>query len=510
MNYSSINNLLDAAMRAEASKDYFLARKELASAIHLVKEINVDKKPPTPIDPTWFERMAGWSGNLNQPEVGLIYLQRAKEALRLSTKTASKQQAGKDEEKWMEIHRYLFQFSCGLKKHRVARKYHDLFMASKAGLKEKIKYSFLMLEMLIKLQIWEEAKQLLEKLDNMIDKKTAEEVTVDKDWQTDALYQRDKFASFYYLGVADYDNGFACYEHRHQKNFEKYFMFKPHHHATPRWQGEPLEGLLKGKALLVAAEQGFGDVVMFCRFLPLLKKLAGSVVLQMPQSLIPLLSASPCCAGITLIDNRATPPPIGAWVLIQSLPFFIAKFLGQDALLPFYQRSAPYLAVNNPMPAHLSLPKTAGKKNVGIVWATNVQGHEWQTRTLHLKQFLPLLRLANINVVSLQVGEASQEIEKDNLSPFITNGALRITNFADTAYFINQLDILVSVDTVVSHVSGGLMKPTLVIVPKKNDWRWGRTNESFWYPGSHQVIRQSQDGQWQDVMATVVDKIKQL
>ncbi|MDI9313361.1 MAG: hypothetical protein QM529_01610 [Hydrotalea sp.] len=491
---NDIAQLLKAANAAANAQDFFAARHHLAQAINLLHAAPADKNT-APLYNEWFERMASWSAELNDPIVGLIYLQCLAKTDALATP---------------RTRQYLLQFATGLKKYRLAKKYYDDFITSQPHVGLLLKANLDLLEMMIKLQQWPDAKKFLAAVNRLLDQPDSK-TRVEPSLLADFYHRRDKLASFYYLSIGDYENGFAFYEHRHQKDFGNYFTLQPHHNNTPRWQGD----IMTDKTLLVAGEQGFGDVFMFCRFLPRLKKIAKHIILQVHHTIVPLLATSPCCAGITIIDNRATPPPLDAWVLIQSLPFFIGKLSGVESLAESYQRKLPYLAIDKTPPPNpqesqdpLQLPTIKNKKLVGLVWATNTRGHEWQTRSLTLKKLLPLLAVPDVIFFSLQIGKASEEIRGDGLAPFVVDMSPHIKNFADTARVIDQLDMVVTVDTAVAHVSGGLMKPTIVLLPKKNDWRWwqakGTGNDSFWYPKSHRLIRQQKDGDWDDVIGQTI------
>ncbi|CAA6605559.1 TPR repeat-containing protein [Rhodospirillaceae bacterium LM-1] len=267
------------------------------------------------------------------------------------------------------------------------------------------------------------------------------------------------------LLLGEEEKGFALYERRWAS------FSRPAWHPSPQlaWDGEPLDG-----TLLVLAEQGFGDMIQFARFLPLAAKRCQRLVLAAPPELKRLMAP---ISGVAQLVTAGEPlPPFDRFVMMLSLPHRLRSFGGQ-------RPSPPYLAASKAM----DLPGRGMK--VGLVWAGRAAHSQDKQRSLDIQELAPLLKTPGVDFFSLQLGQTPP--------PGATDLAPGIADFEDTAAVLAGLDLLISADTAPAHLAGAMGKPVWTFVTFVPDWRWGLGGEtSDWYP-QMRLFRQERPGDWQ-------------
>ena len=265
------------------------------------------------------------------------------------------------------------------------------------------------------------------------------------------------------------------------------------HFEAPRWAGETF----RDRTLLVWAEQGFGDSIQFVRYLAEVKALGGQVLLQVQPALVSLLCT---CPGVDLVlSEQQEPPPFDLQVPILALPQVFGSTL---ETLP---RNIPYLAcppapIYEPKPALTQALRADGQRRVGLVWSGNPTQRDDRTRSLDPRLLAPLAALPGVSWFSLQ--KHAPGAERRFLPPAFRARDLDplLETFADTAYALERLDLLISVDTSVAHLAGALACPALVLLSYSPDWRWLlRGEECPWYP-TFRLYRQPQPGDWVSVI----------
>jgi hypothetical protein len=172
----------------------------------------------------------------------------------------------------------------------------------------------------------------------------------------------------------------------------------------------------------------------------------------------------------------------------------------------------PYLFANDDMVLkwrqRISSQET--KLKVGIVWAGKPEHNNDHNRSCGLEFFAPLVYIPGVQLFSLQKGKAVAQLKHLPEGSAIENLGEDFIDFADTAGAINNLDLIISVDTAVAHLAGALGKPTWVILPFVPDWRWLLNRHSSpWYPNMR-LFRQSKIGDWHSVFHRVKESLKQL
>jgi tetratricopeptide (TPR) repeat protein len=285
----------------------------------------------------------------------------------------------------------------------------------------------------------------------------------------------------------DFAEGWRGYESRHDRKESR-----PRSFAKPIWRGKPLQ--LQGARILLHSEQGFGDSIQFVRYVPMVQAAGGTVILNVPSSLRRLVEAMP---GVGALTVEGDPLPEFEWHCpLLSLP------LALKTAVDTIPSKVPYLKVpEGALEAALQLTWPDRKLRVGVVWSGNPKCTEDQTRSVPLASFEPLLSLGGVQFFSLQMGAAAESL--DPMRWAMTDLRPAIRDFADTAALMQQLDLVLTVDTAVAHLAGALAKPTWLLLPFAPDWRWLLDREdSPWYP-TMRIFRQKRPGDWQEVIERV-------
>jgi Flp pilus assembly protein TadD len=273
----------------------------------------------------------------------------------------------------------------------------------------------------------------------------------------------------------------------------------------PQWQGESLSG----KSLLIYPEQGFGDAIQFCRYIPMLKQLgAARITLICRQQLKPLMETLEGLTTVIGLDEVPDPlPPHDYWTLLLSLPF---HFKTELANIP---AQLPYLNVPHERKAQWSARIPEQGFRIGLVWKGNAYHSNDANRSLQsLSVLAPLWSVPDVHFISLQKGAGEEEASHPPESqPLIHLGA-ELHDFADTAAIIDLFDLLICVDTAAAHLAGALGKPCWVLLPhEKTDWRWmDARNDSPWYPGAMRLFRQGEDEDWTRMIEEIRQELMRL
>lgn len=287
----------------------------------------------------------------------------------------------------------------------------------------------------------------------------------------------------------DFENGWAEYEWR--LRLTDSIKFRPDF-PVPRWQGEDLDG----KRILLHAEQGFGDVIHFARYVPMVAELGAIVYIGCHPQLKRLMNT---LSGVVDCVTRDEPAPeIDFHCPLPSLGFM---FKTNSETIP---KDVPYLW---PDPQWIDrfrdrVPGGTGLKRIGLAWKGRPTHADDRSRSMSVDQFVPIARVKNVWLTSLQKGEASKP------SFEMTDFTAELNDFADTSGLIKNLDLVICVDTAVAHLAGAMGKPVWVLLPFAPDWRWmlDRTN-SQWYP-TMRLFRQPQAGDWQTPIQQIVERLE--
>ena len=266
----------------------------------------------------------------------------------------------------------------------------------------------------------------------------------------------------------------------------------------PLWLGaEPIDG----KVVLLHNEQGLGDALQFCRYVPLLRDRGAEIILEIESPLQELFSRLP---GISrCIAKGDELPTFDFHCPLTSLP------LAFSTTLDTIPSEVPYL----PRMSEEAGPQLGPSKRprVGLVWSGNSNHLNDHNRSLPFKNLLPLLDGVAAQFVSLQKNARPEDEELLRQRSDVLDLAPALRDFADTAAVVQQLDLVISVDTSVVHLAGGLGRPLWVLLPYIPDWRWLLDRDySPWYPTAR-LFRQTATRDWAEVVervrAALIDRI---
>ncbi len=267
----------------------------------------------------------------------------------------------------------------------------------------------------------------------------------------------------------------------------------------PRWNGRAEAG----QRLQLQAEQGIGDTIQFARYLPLLEAQGLSITLACDPALHPVLST--LTAEVRLIPRGAVDSDCRAQFSLASLPLHYAT--KTDAI----PAKTPYLWSK---PERVSQwrerlgPQRALR--VGLVWAGNPTHSNDRNRSLHLTALEPLLKLQEIEWISLQMGEARRQLLAVDPTFRPRDVAEHLHDFGDTAALLEVLDLVLTVDTSVAHLAGAMARRTWILLPYAPDWRWQLDrDDSSWYP-SARLFRQQRLADWNAPLARVAEELQYL
>jgi tetratricopeptide (TPR) repeat protein len=300
------------------------------------------------------------------------------------------------------------------------------------------------------------------------------------------------------LALGEYETGWPLYESRlrleHLREYRRSF-------PMPRWTGAED---LTGKRILVHAEQGLGDTLQFCRYLPALEARGAQVVFEVPATLA-VLMRSLRFSGTLICQGEALPSGLEYYCPLLSLPL---AFQTRAETIP---AEVPYLAAD---PAAVQSWRVRLSALPGLKVGLNWQGHigaerqAWvRGRSFPLACAAPLAQLPGIRLVPLQKGAAaSQRSEVDfggTLVQLTDPSDSSAEALLETAALISALDLTITSDTAVAHLAGALGTPVWVALHTAPDWRWLLEREdSPWYP-SMRLLRQRTPGDWNELFERI-------
>lgn len=297
-------------------------------------------------------------------------------------------------------------------------------------------------------------------------------------------------------------------QHYHQGWIEHEWRLQtPNHSTLPREKLLPTltpHCDLKGKKILITQEEGLGDTLMYLRFVPKLIEKGADVELWVHETMQGLCERIKGHPRVKTGGNEV--PPYDYHCPFISLPRVLTAVPGQDG------ERVPYLSADFEKIQiwQRKLPQTNHLK-IGLVWGGSPHPGDYSAmttdrkRSIPLFKFYPLLRTIHNEIfISLQMGPYADEIEELPEDIHILNPMKSVHSMEDTAAIIMNLDVILTVDTSMVHLAGGLGKPTILLDRFDNCWRWISDKEmSPWYPNVH-IIRQTQPRIWQDVIQKAI------
>jgi hypothetical protein len=351
----------------------------------------------------------------------------------------------------------------------------------------------------------------------------------------------------------NFEQGWAEYEWRWTQS-----KTKPRAFSRPLWDGTDL----RGRTILLYAEQGLGDVLQFMRYVPFIKALGAKVILESPSRLVRLMAGMPRIDQLLTADEPL--PAFDFQMPLLSLPHIlhtsettipsISPYLHPDPQLTTSWRQqlkthignydeSPHSNVRKPRSAATSTldshsaPRTSHFR-VGIAWQGDPAFVNDRQRSIPLRQFAPLANVSGVQLISLQKGAGTEQMvdggwltvngeEKKEQSngqseggkPFSLTTTVHCPPstfdetsgpFMDTAAIMKNVDLVVTCDTVIAHLAGALGVPVWVALAHVPDWRWQlHRADSPWYP-TMRLFRQNRAGDWQGVFERIANELKAL
>ena len=270
--------------------------------------------------------------------------------------------------------------------------------------------------------------------------------------------------------------------------------------SKPLWDGSPLVG----QTLLVYFEQGYGDTLQSCRYLPLVRQRVEHVVFECQPELYRLLTGM--FGDIELIKRRSGTLPDASYDLqipIMSLPRLFGTVM--DSI----PNNTPYIHADPQLVEYWRQRLNSSDFKVGVVWAGNPNFKGDQKRSLSLTALTPLGDIQDVCFYSLQKGPAAAEVVTPPAGMRLIDLAPELNDFATTAAVIANLDLVIAVDTAVAHLAGAMGKPVWALIYSPPDWRWLLDRDDTpWYP-TMRLFRQSAPGEWGPVIERVAEALPQ-
>ncbi len=319
--------------------------------------------------------------------------------------------------------------------------------------------------------------------------------------------------AYAWLFLGDFERGWPEHEWRLKCRRHQGCRVK-----RPAWQGE----YLPDKSIVLHFEQGYGDTLQFIRYAALVKQRVGMVFVLCPPRLLRIVSR---CAGVDLaFDGSSFMPDCDVHASLMSLP---AIFKTTIATVP---QRVPYL-VNDPIvldrwrsvlardlawaasrPGRASDQSAGGEPIrpflIGVVWQGSPSHANDHWRSFPLERLIPIARLPGVRLVSLQVDHGLDQLRGLSRELQVLELSSQPRDFHDTAAIVSQLDLVITPDTSVAHLAGGLGVPVWSALSTVAEWRWMMDREdSPWYP-SMRLFRQTQLDDWDGVFRRIADELR--
>ncbi len=263
--------------------------------------------------------------------------------------------------------------------------------------------------------------------------------------------------------------------------------------AKPRWKGEVLEGC----RILVHGEQGLGDTIMCARYLPLMQKKGAKVIFECQEEAIALLEHNlPEVDFLSIGQNKGSEVGFDYWVGTMSLPHFFDSTIETIPSTNGYAKApAEHLDYWS---GRIKQLVTTSTPRIGLAWSGNPRHRSDRRRSIPFEMISPYVAsFHGATWISLQT------TIPEGCPDALINCVDEMPTLADTAALIEQMDLVITVDTSIVHLAGALGKATWLLLPYRYEWRWGLEGESNPWYDSVKVIRQAIHGDWKSVLDEV-------
>lgn len=284
----------------------------------------------------------------------------------------------------------------------------------------------------------------------------------------------------------DFSEGLAHFEWRWRR---KNVPWPRRRFSQPRWDGADLHG----RTIYLHAEQSIGDTIQFIRFLPMVARRGGKMIVECQPSLRRLFE------GNWDVEHWFSPgdplPPFDVYCPLGSLPLVLAS--------GSVTADVPYLRAGD-----WPEPIGGNRLKIGLVWAGSPSELQDRKRSMNLSQLSPLAEIP-AQFFSLQKGRPAKQA-REGAAIELTDLSDQLADFADTAALIAEMDLIITVDTAVAHLAGAMGKPVWTLLPFVPHWRWMMTGDRTpWYP-TMRLFRQPRPGDWDEPVLRVATELNEL
>jgi Flp pilus assembly protein TadD len=271
----------------------------------------------------------------------------------------------------------------------------------------------------------------------------------------------------------------------------------------PPTDGPQWDGAAMNQTLLLVADQGFGDVIQFSRYIPWAAARCSNLAIACGTEVAPMLRQIAPQARLFVRWQEA--PAYGAFCALSGLP----RLAGTR--VDTVPAPIPYLHAEPARIAHWAdrldglVPR--GFRRIGVIWAGRPTHNNDRNRSVQLADFAPITQVPGIALLALQKGPRTDQAGAYyGRAPLINIGA-EIADYDDTMAILENLDLLVTVDTSAAHLAGAMGRPVWIMLPHAPDWRWLLDRaDTPWYP-SARLFRQQSARTWDAVMRTIATEL---
>ncbi|HEV2303298.1 MAG TPA: tetratricopeptide repeat protein [Stellaceae bacterium] len=268
----------------------------------------------------------------------------------------------------------------------------------------------------------------------------------------------------------------------------------------PQWDGTPLGS----ERLLLIADQGYGDAIQFCRYIPWAAERAANIALACAREVQPVVAQQ---RGVAIaFDHWDKKPDFAAYCPLSGLPRLAQTRLDTIPAAVPYIHADPQKTIRWADRLAGLLPK--GYRRIGIAWAGRPTHTNDRNRSTRLETLSPLAELPRTALVSLQKGPAQAQIgDYWGRAPLVAIGP-ELRDYGDTMAVIDCLDLVITVDTSIGHLTGAMGKPVWIMLPFAPDWRWLLNRmDSPWYPTAR-LFRQRKPRDWGPIVAAIKEELE--
>jgi Tfp pilus assembly protein PilF len=310
-----------------------------------------------------------------------------------------------------------------------------------------------------------------------------------------ALVDAHANMSLAFLLLGNFEQGWKEYEWRLKSRDYVGRTF-----SRPLWDGSDISG----KIILIHTEQGLGDAIQFIRYIPFVVEHEATIIVECQKELVTLFQN---ITGIKQVVARGKPLlhfdfhcpllslPLIHGTTLETIPVDIPYITANASSIQEWKNK-----VNN----------NSSKLTIGLVWAGSPTLKRSHLKECPLKMFFPLTHNEDITFYSLQKGKAAEQANSPPDGMNLIDNTDEFHDFLDTAAFIENLDLVISIDTAVAHLAGAMGKPVWTLLPFVPDWRWMlNRKDSPWYP-TMRLFRQPSPGDWKSVINNVRKELEKV